>query len=76
MAVTIANKGIEGVSGIYELVRVTTALAGLIHQGASEAQLTREARRLANLFSDGQRRVLRPAAPMNCYASPRKTERA
>ncbi|OZY49884.1 type II secretion system ATPase GspE [Pseudomonas lundensis] len=53
------QQGYRGRIGIYELVRVTPTLAGLIHQGASEAQLTREARGgSASLFQDGQRRVL------------------
>lgn len=53
------QQGYRGRIGIYELVRVTPALAGLIHQGASEAQLTREARGGSlSLFQDGQRRVL------------------
>jgi general secretion pathway protein E len=53
------QQGYRGRIGIYELVRVTPTLAGLIHQGASEAQLTREARGgSSSLFQDGQRRVL------------------
>ena len=53
------QQGYRGRTGIYELVSITPALAGLIHQGASEPDLAREARALSpSLFQDGQRLVL------------------
>ncbi|WP_300731046.1 type II secretion system ATPase GspE [Pseudomonas sp.] len=53
------QQGYRGRTGIYELVSITSALAGLIHQGASETDLTREARQQSHsLFQDGQRLVL------------------
>ena len=51
--------GYRGRTGIYELVNISPALAALIHQGASEPQLVREARVLSpSLFQHGQRLVL------------------
>lgn len=56
---THCRQGYRGRTGIYELVSITPALAGMIHQGASEPELIREARKLScGLFQDGQRRVL------------------
>ena len=53
------QQGYRGRTGIYELVSITPALAGLIHQGASEPLLLHEARKSApGLFQDGQRLVL------------------
>ncbi|MFJ7882141.1 type II secretion system ATPase GspE [Pseudomonas sp. NPDC096917] len=53
------QQGYRGRTGIYELIGITPALAGLIHQGASEPDLTREAREHSpSLFQDGQRLVL------------------
>ena len=53
------QQGYRGRTGIYELVSITPALADLIHQGASEPDLAREARqRSPSLFQDGQRLVL------------------
>ena len=53
------QQGYRGRTGIYELISITPPLAGLIHQGASELDLTREARTLSSsLFQDGQRLVL------------------
>ena len=56
---THCRQGYRGRTGIYELVSITPALAGMIHQSASEPELIREARKLScGLFQDGQRRVL------------------
>ena len=53
------QQGYRGRTGIYELVNISPALAALIHQGASEPQLVREARVLSpSLFQHGQRLVL------------------
>jgi general secretion pathway protein E len=53
------RQGYRGRIGIYELVSITPALSGLIHQGASEQVLLAEARRCSpSLFEDGRRRVL------------------
>ena len=53
------HQGYCGRIGIYELVVVTPALSGLIHQGASEQVLLRQARQDAcSLFEDGRRLVL------------------
>ena len=53
------QQGYRGRTGIYELISITPALAGLIHQGASEPLLVDEARKSASgLFQDGQRLVL------------------
>ena len=53
------QQGYRGRTGIYELVSITPNLASLIHQGASEPDLAREARQLSpSLFQDGQRLVL------------------
>ena len=56
---SLCQQGYRGRTGIYELISITPTLAGLIHQGASEPDLAREARqRSASLFQDGQRLVL------------------
>ena len=53
------QQGYRGRTGIYELVSITPTLAGMIHQGASEPDLVREALKLScSLFQDGQRLVL------------------
>lgn len=53
------QQGYRGRTGIYELVSITPTLAGMIHQGASEPDLAREALKLScSLFQDGQRLVL------------------
>ncbi|MFW0758178.1 type II secretion system ATPase GspE [Pseudomonas sp. H11T01] len=53
------QQGYRGRIGIYELVSVTGTLSALIHQGASEQELAREARLVSrSLFQDGQRLVL------------------
>lgn len=53
------QQGYRGRVGIYELVRVTPQLAGMIHQGAGEQALLAEARRHSpSLFQDGRRLVL------------------
>ena len=53
------QQGYRGRTGIYELVSITATLTGMIHQGASEPELIREARKLScGLFQDGQRLVL------------------
>lgn len=51
--------GYQGRTGIYELVTITDNLRQLIHDRASEAELTREARKDAlGIFDDGKRQVL------------------
>ena len=56
---THCQQGYRGRTGIYELVSINAVLADLIHQGASEPDLAREAReRSPSLFQDGQRLVL------------------
>ncbi|WP_248805731.1 type II secretion system ATPase GspE [Pseudomonas sp. MWU13-2100] len=53
------QQGYRGRIGLYELIGITPALAELIHNGASEAELVREARTASrSLFQDGQRLVL------------------
>jgi len=53
------QQGYRGRIGIYELVTLTPNLAALIHRGASELELAREARTASrSLFQDGQRLVL------------------
>ncbi|NWB97335.1 type II secretion system ATPase GspE [Pseudomonas gingeri] len=53
------QQGYRGRIGLYELIGITPALAVLIHNGASEPELIREARKASrSLFQDGQRLVL------------------
>ncbi len=53
------QQGYRGRIGLYELIGITPALAVLIHNGASEPELVREARMASrSLFQDGQRLVL------------------
>ena len=53
------QQGYRGRVGVYELVRITPVLAGMIHQGAGEQALLAEARRTSSsLFQDGRRLVL------------------
>jgi len=53
------QQGYRGRIGLYELIGITPALAVLIHNGASEPELVREARMTSrSLFQDGQRLVL------------------
>jgi len=53
------QQGYRGRIGIYELITVNPAFSALIHRGASEPELQREARNSSpSLFQDGQRRVL------------------
>ncbi|WP_248795947.1 type II secretion system ATPase GspE [Pseudomonas sp. MWU13-2105] len=53
------QQGYRGRIGLYELIGITPALAVLIHNGASEPELVREARTTSrSLFQDGQRLVL------------------
>ncbi|NWB86647.1 type II secretion system ATPase GspE [Pseudomonas gingeri] len=53
------QQGYRGRIGLYELIGITPALAVLIHNGASEPELVREARTASrSLFQDGQRLVL------------------
>ncbi|ALE90066.1 type II secretion system ATPase GspE [Pseudomonas versuta] len=60
------QQGYRGRTGIYELIGITATLAGLIHRGASEPELTGEARRLSpGLFQDGQRLVIEGITSLN-----------
>jgi general secretion pathway protein E len=53
------QRGYRGRIGIYELITVTPRLAALIHNAASEPELTQEARGCSrSLFHDGRRLVL------------------
>ncbi len=53
------NMGYRGRTGIYELVTVHEAMRNMIHDGSSEQELTREARRHStDIRVDGFRRVL------------------
>jgi len=53
------QQGYRGRIGIYELISVSATFSTLVHQGASEQELTREARQGSrSLFQDGQRLVL------------------
>ena len=53
------QQGYRGRIGLYELIGISPALAVLIHNGASEPELVREARTASrSLFQDGQRLVL------------------
>ncbi|MDR9860634.1 MULTISPECIES: type II secretion system ATPase GspE [Pseudomonas] len=53
------QQGYRGRIGIYELISVNPAFSALIHRGASEPELQREARNSSpSLFQDGLRRVL------------------
>jgi general secretion pathway protein E len=52
--------GFRGRTGIYELVMVDDTLRGLIHDGASEAELEAHARSLTpSIREDGRIKVLR-----------------
>ena len=54
-----ANGGFRGRTGIYELIAVDEEMRRMIHDGASELDLERYARRSSvSIRSDGQRRVL------------------
>lgn len=56
---TRCQQGYRGRIGVYELIRITPAMSGLIHQSASEQVLIQEARKHSHsLFEDGQRLVL------------------
>ncbi len=51
--------GYRGRTGIYELIEIDDELRGMIHEGASEIDMTRCAReRAPGILGDGQRRVL------------------
>jgi general secretion pathway protein E len=51
--------GYRGRTGIYELVAITDAMRGLIHDGAGEQELERVARETSSgIRQDGWRRVL------------------
>lgn len=53
------QQGYDGRTGIYELVVINDALKNLIHNQASEAQLTELARQSsASMFTDGAQRVI------------------
>ncbi|NWD05799.1 type II secretion system ATPase GspE [Pseudomonas gingeri] len=53
------QQGYRGRTAIHELISLTPALSGLIHSGAGEPELSRQARCVApSLFQDGQRLVL------------------
>ncbi|MGY2223305.1 type II secretion system ATPase GspE [Pseudomonas gingeri] len=53
------QQGYRGRTAIHELIGITPDLAGLIHHGAGEPELARQARCVApSLFQDGQRLVL------------------
>lgn len=53
------QRGYRGRIGIYELITVTPRLAELIHNAASEPELTQEARTCSrSLFHDGRRLVM------------------
>jgi general secretion pathway protein E len=53
------QRGYRGRIGIYELITVTPRLAALIHNAASEPELSQEARGCSrSLFHDGRRLVL------------------
>jgi general secretion pathway protein E len=54
-----ANGGFRGRTGIYELITIDEEMRRMIHDGASELDLERHARRSSvSIRSDGQRRVL------------------
>ena len=51
--------GFKGRTGIYELIAVDDRMRGMIHDGVSEQELERYARRLSpSIRADGQRKVL------------------
>lgn len=53
------GSGYKGRSGIYELISVDEAFRELIHKGAGEAALTRQARKTStSLMDDGWRKIL------------------
>ncbi len=53
------NMGYRGRTGIYELVTIGETMRGMIHDGSSEHELTKEARRHStDIRVDGFRRVL------------------
>ena len=53
------HSGYVGRRGIYELIEINEAVRGMIHDGASESEIEREARRLTpSIHSDGRKLVL------------------
>jgi len=53
------NLGYQGRTGIYELIEVDDHLATMIHDGASEQEMERYARKhSASIRHDGMRRIL------------------
>jgi len=53
------NHGFDGRTGIYELIAVDDEMRTMIHDGVSEQNLERHARKMGpSIRSDGQRRVL------------------
>jgi general secretion pathway protein E len=53
------GQGYKGRTGLYEIAEITGRLQAMIHDGASEAQLTEEARKESpNLLHDGAAKIL------------------
>jgi len=60
------NVGYIGRTGIYELVVVDSTMQGMIHDGSSEQEMEREARKhTAGIRDDGLRRVLAGATSLD-----------